>query len=133
VRYFSNWGQYYNTQWIGGRVVLDIRNRMFRHLQNLSIGYIDRRGVGTVMTRIHNDVAVIQDLFSETVIGIMTNVLVLVGIILLMLWTNWKLALLCFIVLPVMTVIMRYWQRYAKEAYRRTRRTIAVVNANLAE
>lgn len=133
IRFFANWGQFYYTQWLGGRVVLDIRNRMFRHLQNLSIGYIDKRGVGTVMTRIQNDVAVIQELFSETVIGIISNVLVLLGIIGIMLWTNWKLALLSFLVLPIMTVIMKYWQTYAKAAYRRTRRTIAIVNGNLAE
>ena len=133
VRFFANWGQYYSTQWLGGRVVFDIRNRMFRHLQKLSIGYIDRRGVGAVMTRIQNDVAVIQEMFSETVIGIISNVLVLVGIIVIMLWTNWKLALLSFLVLPVMTLVMRTWQRYAKAAYRATRRTIGIVNANLAE
>jgi ABC-type multidrug transport system fused ATPase/permease subunit len=133
VRFFANWGQFYSTQWLGGRVVFDIRNQMFRHLQKLSIGYIDRRGVGAVMTRIQNDVAVIQEMFSETVIGIISNVLVLVGIIAIMLWTNWKLALLSFIVLPIMTIVMRYWQRYAKAAYRATRRTIGIVNANLAE
>jgi ATP-binding cassette, subfamily B, multidrug efflux pump len=133
VRFFANWGQFYSTQWLGGRVVFDIRNRMFRHLQKLSIGYIDRRGVGAVMTRIQNDVAVIQEMFSETVIGIISNVLVLVGIIVIMLITNWKLALLSFIVLPIMTLVMRYWQTYAKAAYRATRRTIGIVNANLAE
>jgi len=133
VRFFANWGQYYSTQWLGGRVVFDIRNQMFRHLQKLSIGYIDRRGVGTVMTRIQNDVAVIQEMFSETVIGIISNVLVLIGIIAIMLWTNWKLALLSFLVLPIMTVVMRYWQKYAKAAYRATRRTIGIVNATLAE
>lgn len=133
IRFFSNWGQYYTTQWLGQRVVYDIRNKMFRHLQNLSIGYIDKRGVGTVMTRIQNDVAVIQEMFSETVIGIISNSLVLVGIIAIMLYTNWQLALLSFVVLPVMVVIMRIWQRYAKSAYRKTRRTIGIVNANLAE
>ena len=133
VRFFANWGQFYSTQWLGGRVVFDIRNQMFRHLQRLSIGYIDRRGVGAVMTRIQNDVAVIQEMFSETVIGIISNVLVLVGIIAIMLWTNWKLALLSFVVLPIMTIVMRYWQKYAKAAYRATRRTIGIVNANLAE
>ncbi len=133
IRFFANWGQFYSTQWLGGRVVFDIRNRMFRHLQNLSIGYIDKRGVGTVMTRIQNDVAVIQELFSETVIGIISNVLVLVGIIVIMLITNWKLALLSFLVLPIMTLVMAYWQKYAKAAYRMTRRTLSIVNANLAE
>ncbi len=133
VRFLANWGQFYLTQWLGQRVVFDIRNRMFRHLQNLSISYIDQRGVGAVMTRIQNDVAVIQELFSDTVIGILSNALVLVGIIIIMLVTDWQMALLSFIVLPIMIVIMRVWQGYAKMAYRRTRRTIGIVNANLAE
>jgi ABC-type multidrug transport system fused ATPase/permease subunit len=133
LRFLSNWGQYYITQWLGQRVVYDMRNRMFRHLQNLSISYIDKRGVGAVMTRIQNDVAVIQEMFSDTVIGIISNALVLVGIIVIMLVTNWKLALLSFVVLPIMVMIMRVWQGYAKSAYRKTRRTIGIVNANLAE
>ncbi|MDQ2635627.1 MAG: ABC transporter transmembrane domain-containing protein, partial [Actinomycetota bacterium] len=133
LRFLFMWGQYYNAQWLGNRVVLDIRNTMFRHLQNLSIGYIDRRGVGAVMTRIQNDVAVIQSMFTDTVLGIISNVLVLVGIVVIMLVVNWKMALLAFTVMPVMVIIMRYWQRYAKAAYRATRRTMAIVNANLAE
>jgi ABC-type multidrug transport system fused ATPase/permease subunit len=133
IRFLSNWGQFYTTQWLGNRVVFDMRNRMFRHLQNLSISYIDKRGVGAVMTRIQNDVAVIQELFSDTVIGIISNVLVLVGIIIIMLISNWKMALLSFAVLPIMVVVMRVWQGYAKSAYRKTRRTIGIVNANLAE
>jgi len=133
IRFLGMWGQFYTTQWLGNRVVFDIRNRMFRHLQNLSIGYIDRRGVGAVMTRIQNDVSVIQDMFSDTVIGIISNVLVLVGIVILMFVTNWKIALLAMVVMPIMIVVMRYWQQYAKAAYRATRRTIGIVNANLAE
>jgi len=133
IRFFFMWGQYYNAQWLGNRVVLDIRNRMFRHLQGLSIGYIDRRGVGAVMTRIQNDVAVIQQMFTDTVLGIISNVLVLVGIVVIMLIANWKMALIAFAVMPIMVVIMRYWQQYAKSAYRTTRRTMAIVNANLAE
>jgi ABC-type multidrug transport system fused ATPase/permease subunit len=85
------------------------------------------------MTRIQNDVAVIQEMFSDTVIGIISNVLVLVGIVAIMMFTNFKMALLAFTVLPIMVVIMRSWQRYAKAAYRTTRRTIGIVNANLAE
>jgi ATP-binding cassette subfamily B multidrug efflux pump len=72
-------------------------------------------------------------MFSDTVIGIISNALVLVGIIVIMMITNWKLALLSFLVLPIMMVIMRIWQGYAKAAYRKTRRTIGIVNANLSE
>lgn len=133
IRFLGMWAQFYSAQWLGNKVVFDIRNTMFRHLQGLSIGYIDRRGVGAVMTRIQNDVSVIQDMFTDTVIGIISNVLVLVGIVVIMFWTNWKMALLAMIVMPIMIVVMRYWQRYAKAAYRATRRTIGIVNANLAE
>jgi len=133
VRFIGQWLQYRTAQWLGNRIVFDIRNRMFRHLQSLSIGYIDRRGVGTVMTRIQNDVSVIQDMFSDTVISITSNVLVLVGIILIMLVTDWQLALLSYLVIPIMILVMRFWQRHAKAAYRVTRRTMSAVNANLAE
>lgn len=133
IRFLSNWRQFYTTQWLGHRVVFDMRNQMFRHLQNLSISYIDQRGVGRVMTRIQNDVSVIQEMFSDTVIGIISNVLVLVGIIVIMLFTNWKMALLSFLVMPLMVFVMSKWQKYAKAAYRKTRRTISIVNSNLAE
>lgn len=133
LRFLFMWGQYYQAQWLGNRVVLDIRNQMFRHLQSLSIGYIDRRGVGSVMTRIQNDVAVIQTMFTDTVLGIISNMLVLVGIVVIMLIVNWKMALLAFAVMPVMILIMRFWQSRAKSAYRITRRTMSAVNANLAE
>ncbi len=133
VRFFGMWFQYRTAQWLGNRVVFDMRNQMFRHLQSLSIGYIDKRGVGTVMTRIQNDVSVIQEMFSGTALAVLSNTLVLVGIVLIMLITDWQLALLAYLVIPIMLLVVRYWQRYAKAAYRVTRRTLSAVNANLAE
>ena len=133
VRFLATWGEFYLISWLGNRVVFDLRNRMFRHLQTLSVGYIDRRGVGSIMSRLQNDVAVINEFFGEGITGVFSNVLVLVGIVAIMLWTNWTLALLSFVVLPVMIAIMRLWRRRAIETYRATRRTIGVVNANLAE
>jgi ATP-binding cassette subfamily B multidrug efflux pump len=111
VRFCAAWVENYFTSWLGNRVVFDLRNRMFRHLQTLSVGYIDRRGVGSIMSRIQNDVAVINEFFGEGITGVFGNVLVLVGIVGLMLWTNWKLALLAFVVLPAMVVAMRAWRR----------------------
>jgi ABC-type multidrug transport system fused ATPase/permease subunit len=133
VRFLASWGEFYLISWLGNRVVFDLRNRMFRHLQTLEVGYIDRRGVGSVMTRIQNDVAVINEFFGEGVTGVFSNVLILVGVVGVMLWTNWRLALLAFVVLPVMILVMRAWRRRIVDTYRATRRTIAIVNANLAE
>jgi len=133
ARFFATWGEFYFVSWIGNRVVFDLRNRMFRHLQTLSIGYVDRRGVGSVMTRIQNDVAVINEFFGEGVIGVASSSLILIGVIVVMLWTNWRLALFAFVLLPVMVLLMRSWREYAIITYRATRQTISIVNANLAE
>ncbi len=129
----ASWGELYLVSWLGNRVVFDLRNRMFRHLQTLSVGFIDKRGVGSIMSRIQNDVGVINEFFGEGITGVVGNSLILVGIVVVMLWTNWRLALLAFVLLPVMIAIMRVWRRGAIETYRETRRTIAIVNANLAE
>jgi len=133
VRFVAGWGEFYLTAWLGNRIVYDLRDTMFRHLQKLSMSYIDRRGVGAIMTRIQNDVGVINEFFSDGIAGIIANMLVLVGIVVLMLTTNWQLALLSFIVLPIMAVFMGRWRTLAVGTYRATRRTIGVVNANLAE
>jgi ABC-type multidrug transport system fused ATPase/permease subunit len=133
IRFLASWGEFYQISWLGNRVVFDIRNQMFRHLQTLNVGYVDRRGVGSIMSRIQNDVGVINEFFSDAVSGVVGSALILVGIVALMLWTNWKLALLSFAVLPVMVLVMRFWRERAVATYRATRRTMAIVNANLAE
>jgi ATP-binding cassette, subfamily B, multidrug efflux pump len=133
VRFGSQWGEFYLTSWLGNRVVFDLRNTMFRHLQTLSMSYIDKRGVGSIMTRIQNDVGVINEFFADGIAGIIANMLILVGIVIVMFATNWQLALLAFLVLPVMGIIMARWRLRAVETYRATRRTIGIVNANLAE
>ncbi len=133
IRFFSYYGQTYFTSWIGQRVVLDLRSSLFRHLQQLSIRYIDQRGVGSIMSRLQNDVSVINDLFSDGLVGIMADFAILVGIVIVMLLTNTKLALLTFAVMPVMALTMVWWRKHAIAAYRSMRITIARVNANLAE
>ncbi|MEZ4624283.1 MAG: ABC transporter ATP-binding protein [Thermomicrobiales bacterium] len=135
VRFLAAWSQYYLVTWIGNRVVFDIRNRMFRHLQTLSVSYIDKRGASalTTMSRLQNDVSVINEFFSDGLVGVVSSSLVLIGIILIMLVTNWKLALLAFLVIPIMIIFMRFWRTRAMEMYRLTRRTMAIVNGNLAE
>lgn len=133
LRFVAMWAQFYTTSWLGNRVVYDLRNTMFRHLQTLSLAYIDKRGVGAIMTRIQNDVGVINELFADGLLGIFSNLLILVGIVIIMLLTDWQLALLAFVAMPIMIFVMKKWRVRAVETYRTTRRTISVVNGNLAE
>jgi ABC-type multidrug transport system fused ATPase/permease subunit len=125
--------QLFYTSMIGQRLVYDLRSQMFRHIQRLGIRYIDKRGVGRVMSRLQNDVAVIDMLFTEGLIRVATDMILLVGIIVLMLFTNWKLALVAFAVMPIMVAVMIVWRRFAVETYREVQRSISIVNGNLAE
>jgi len=133
LRFLSYYGQTYFASWIGQHIVLTLRSKLFHHLQRLNISYIDQRGVGSIMSRLQNDVSVINDLFSDGLVSIVADLAILVGIVIVMLITNPKLALLTFAVTPVMAVMMVWWRKHAISAYRGMRITIARVNANLAE
>lgn len=123
----------YMTSRIGQDVVYDLRSSMFRHIQRLGVRYIDKRGVGSIMSRLQNDVSVIDQMFTDGVVDILSQMVILFGIIALMLITNWKLALVAFAVLPLMIVLMVFWRRRAVTTYRATRIAISRVNAYLAE
>jgi ATP-binding cassette, subfamily B, multidrug efflux pump len=125
--------QLFYTSMIGQKLVYDLRSMMFKHIQRLGIRYVDTRGVGRVMSRLQNDVSVIDMLFTEGLIRVATDMILLVGIVVLMLITNWKLALVAFAVMPIMVVVMILWRRYAVEIYREVQRRISIVNGNLAE
>ncbi len=133
VRFAAYSGQLYLTSWIGQRLVYDLRARLFRHIQRLGIRYIDQRGIGSIMSRIQNDVSVINELFTDGLVGILSDFVILFGIVAIMLLTNWRLALLTFAVMPILVATVIWWRRHAIDAYRMTRIAIARVNANLAE
>ena len=118
---------------IGQRIVYDLRSAMFAHIQRVGVRYIDRRGVGSIMSRLQNDVSVIDQLFADGLVEILSQFAILIGIIILMLLTNVQLALVAFAVLPFMIIFMVFWRRRAIATYRQTRVTIARVNAFLAE
>lgn len=133
LRFIAYSRQLYYTSWLGQRIVFDMRDQMFRHIQRLGIRYIDRRGVGRIMSRLQNDVSVIDMLFSEGLIRVVTDMVLLLGIIVLMLITNAQLALVAFAVMPLMFFMMKIWRKYAIDTYREAQMTISRVNANMAE
>lgn len=133
ARFVAYSRQLYYTSWLGQRIVFDMRDHMFRHIQKVGIRYIDQRGVGRIMSRLQNDVSVIDMLFSEGLIRVISDLVLLLGIIVLMLIINAQLALVAFAILPVMFILMKIWRKYAIDTYREAQITISRVNANLAE
>lgn len=125
--------QSYTLTWVGQKVLANLRGDIFRHLQQLPQGYHDRHIVGVTVSRVINDVAEINELLSQGVITLLGDVVVLVGIIIIMLDMSPKLALLTFIVLPLMVLATWLFSRQARTAFRETRSSVAAVVGDLAE
>ena len=94
----------YSLSWVGQNVLANVRADLFRHLQRLPLGYHDRHIVGVTVSRVINDVAEINELLSQGIITLLGDLVVLVGIIIIMLSMSPKLALLTFIVIPLMVL-----------------------------
>ena len=125
--------QTYLLSWIGQRVLLDIRSRLFTHLQSLSLRYYDRTAVGEVISRQTSDVSALNEVLTQGLTSTIADFVLLVGTIAIMASMSWKLTLVTFTVLPVMYVIARLFARYGRNAYRRLRLAVADMNSNLAE
>jgi ABC-type multidrug transport system fused ATPase/permease subunit len=131
--YLAAMGRRYLLSWVGQRLLATLRGDLFRQLQALSLGYHDTHIVGVTISRVINDVAVINELLSQGLITFLGDVLVLAGIIIVMLSMSPQLALLTFSVLPLMLLVVALFTRRAKVAFRLTRAKVAAVVGDLAE
>ena len=131
--YAANRTQQYLLSLVGQRMLAHIRRDLFEQLQALSLGYHDTHIVGVTVSRVINDVATINDLLSQGIITLIGDVFVLVGIIVVMLIMNARLALLAFTVLPLMLLVTLWFARRARVAFRATRTSVAKVVGGLAE
>ena len=125
--------QAYLTQLTGQRVIYDLRNAIFAHLQRLDAPFFDRNPVGRLMTRVLNDVEAINELFTSGVVSILGDVLTLVGVVAIMLWMNWELALVTFALVPLLAVATGFFRLRARDSYRLVRTRLARLNAFLQE
>ena len=117
----------------GQRIMFDMRTRIYEHLQRLDLRFYDRNPVGRLMTRVTTDVDVINDLFTSGVVSVFGDVFTLVGIMIVLLSMNWRLALVTFAVLPLIVLVTQWFRRHVRESYRTVRMLIARINAYLQE
>jgi ABC-type multidrug transport system fused ATPase/permease subunit len=123
----------YLLSWVGERVLNMMRSRLFNHLQRLSVAYHDRNIIGVTLSRVINDVDVINDLLTQGAISLLGDSVLLVGTIVVMLIMDARLALLTFCVLPLMVLATWLFSRRARVAYRETRQKLGAVVGDLAE
>lgn len=131
--FIFRWTHTYLLQFVGQRVMADLRMQMFTHLQDLSIGYFTRAPVGRLVTRVTNDVDALNELITSGVVAIFGDVFMLLGIMGVLLWMDWRLALAIFAVLPIVYAVTERFRLRSREAYRAIRTRLARINAYLNE
>jgi len=129
VQYLSS----YLTQWIGQRTIFDLRMEVYRHLQGLGLRFFDRNPIGRLITRVTNDVEVLNEMFSSGVVMVFSDVFTIIGIVYFMFSMNWQLALVSLSVLPLLWYGTFLFRKKAREAYREVRVQIARINAFMQE
>lgn len=115
------------------KTLFDIRKSVFEKVQKLPISFFDKNPVGDLMSRLVNDTDTINQFLGQGVVQVIGGIFALIGVIIAMLIQNWFLALVSFTVIPLMFIMTNIFSGLARNAYRRTRRTIGDVSANLQE
>ena len=117
----------------GQRVTHDLRATLFEHLLRLEAAFFDRNPVGRLMTRVLNDVEAVSEAFTSGLLAIAADVITLTGVVVIMLWMDWRLALVTFAIVPLLAAAAAYFRLRARDAYREVRRRLAVLNGFLQE
>ena len=129
VQYFNT----YLTQWIGQRTIFDLRMEVFEHLQRLGLQFFDRNPIGRLITRVTNDIEVLNEMFSSGIVMVFSDVFTIIGILYFMFSMNWQLALFSLSVLPLLFYGTFLFRKKAREAYRDVRLHIARINTFMQE
>ncbi|UCD94155.1 MAG: ABC transporter ATP-binding protein [Candidatus Zixiibacteriota bacterium] len=121
------------TMYVGQKVQYDIRMQLFSHLQKLHIGFFDKNPVGRLVTRVTNDINVLDEMFSSGLVAVFGDVITLTGIVIALLYYSWKLALLTFVVLPILVLATAVFRKKVRTIYRDVRLRLARLNAFVQE
>ncbi|HWE61075.1 MAG TPA: ABC transporter ATP-binding protein [Chloroflexota bacterium] len=126
-------GQISRVGSLGQRVIAALRRRIFAQLQRMPLSFFDRQPIGDLVSRVANDVDTLNQLFSQGLTQLLGSLFSLVGILIVMLSLDLRLALVSFTIIPVMIVVTVVFGRWSRVAYRATRQTIGDVTAELQE
>jgi ABC-type multidrug transport system fused ATPase/permease subunit len=131
------WGAFYAQTylvgWVGQRVLQDLRLRIFEHLQTLSVNFYSRNQAGVIISRLTNDVQALDQLVTDGVVTLIGSSLTLIGTVVILIALDWKLALLTFLVFPLLGAGSLAFRIVSADAYRITREKVALITAYLQE
>ncbi len=119
--FIFRYGQSLQMVYVSQKVMNDIRNQLFRHLQRMSIAFYDANPVGRLVTRLTNDIAALNELLTAGAITIIADVFMIIGVAIALFFLNWKLALITLAIMPFLAIIMRWFAVVMRNSFRKQR------------
>lgn len=123
----------YLTAWLGQTVVNDLRKKVYSKVVGLNLSQFDKTPIGTLTTRTINDIEAINDIFAEGLIPIIADLLAIVSVLIVMLFTDWKLTLICLMPFPFLIVATYFFKESVNKSFIRVRNAVAALNAFVQE
>jgi ATP-binding cassette subfamily B protein len=128
-----NYIQILLLNFLGQKIILDIRVQLFSHIQKMPLSFFDKNSSGRIMTRATNDIEALSEFYTGVVVALFKDVFMLIGIIVVMLDMSVKLTMISFSVIPIIVVTTFFYQKKAKSNFKKIRQLIAQINGFLAE
>ena len=133
ISFGLSYGETYVLELIGQKIMQDIRLDLFQKIQGQALSFFDRHPVGRLVTRVTNDVENLNEMFKSLMITVFKDIFILTGILVVLLYLNWRLALVCFALLPFIFGLTLLFSTLARQAFRELRAKVAKLNAFLQE
>ncbi|MBN2125519.1 MAG: ABC transporter ATP-binding protein [Deltaproteobacteria bacterium] len=127
------YGEYYLLEMTGQNIMQDIRLELFQRMEGQALRFFDRHPVGRLVTRVTNDIENLNEMFKSVMITVFKDVFILTGIVAVLLYLNWKLALVCFALIPFIFGLTLLFSSLARDAFRELREKVSKMNAFLQE
>jgi len=133
ISFGLGYAEYYALEYTGQNIMQDIRLQLFERIQSQAVSFFNRNPVGRLVTRVTNDIENLNEMFKSVIITVFKDVFILLGILAVLVYLNWRLALVSFILLPLIFGLTLLFSHLAREAFRELRAKVAKMNAFMQE
>jgi len=133
VEAFIQFFYIYLSTWIGQHVIQDLRAKIFKHILSLKMKYFDNTPIGTLVTRAVSDIETIADIFSQGLLVIIAELLKLVVVVIMMFYTDWRLAIITMLTIPILLIATSWFKRNIKASFQDVREQVSQLNTFVQE
>ncbi|WP_411681682.1 ABC transporter ATP-binding protein [Clostridium thailandense] len=114
-------------------IIMNLREKIFTHIQKLPISYFDKKPIGKIVTRATNDTDSLNDMFTDVIIGFIQNLFIMVGILFVMISLDLKLTLICLLATPLMFIVTLLFKKKARKIFSDIRNKLSLINSFMSE